>query len=114
MVIATEFLDPFDDNIVAFPVREGDATEWYANIIELIVGAVVFLSIVAIYNALFSIWERLLRRRTGERAEQRDLEETDDVLVRVTYAILVVALAFLIVWYLGPTRGRFSRAIRSA
>jgi hypothetical protein len=101
MVIPSEFIDPFYDDIVSFPINR---TSLNANIVELIIGAVIFLSIVAIYNALFSIWERLLGRGAVPETEPGDLQQQDDVLVRVTYAFLVVFIAFLVVNYLASRR----------
>ena len=111
MVLATEFIDPFEDDIVAFPINPGQQNEWRANIIELIIGAVIFLAIVAIYNALFSIWEKLFGQSDRRTNDQQELEEQDDVFVRVTYAVFVSILAYLIVWYFGPTSGRFSKHV---
>lgn len=113
MVIAADFIDPFEDDIVSFPINSSEQNEWQANIIELIIGAVIFLAIVAIYNALFSIWEKIFQQRGRPSDYQQDLTEQDDVFVRVTYAIFVVILAYLIVWYFGPPQGRFSRQVHS-
>lgn len=114
MVIATEFLDPFSDDIVAFPVEGNQSKEWNANIIELIIGAVIFLAIVAIYNALFSIWERIFGtvNVSSEEENSGELRQQDDVFVRVTYALLVTIIAYLLVWYLSPVNGRFNNVIR--
>lgn len=111
MVIAADFVDPFQDDITAFPINPSEQSEWQANLIELVIGAVIFLAIVAIYNALFSIWERIFGQQGRRTNDQEDLEEQDDVFVRVTYAIFVSILAYLIIWYLGPPKGRFARQI---
>ncbi len=111
MVIAADFIDPFEDDIVAFPINSSEQSEWQANIIELIIGAVIFLAIVAIYNALFSIWEKIFKQRGQTSDDEEDLSEQDDVFVRVTYAIFVTILAYLIIWYLGAPRGRFARQV---
>ena len=115
MVIATEFLDPFEDDIVALPIDASRSDEWYANIIELIVGAVIFLTVVAIYNAIFSIWERLFRQSNlngGRRPGDLD-ENQDDVIVRVTYALFILVIAYLIVRWLGPPRpGKLLRRMK--
>lgn len=111
MVIAAEFIDPFQDDIVSFPIGDQQRGEWRANILELIVGAVIFLSVVAIYNALFSIWERIFQRRSTQNNGDADqnLQEQDDVFVRVTYAIFVVILAYLFVTWVGG-KGRSLRS----
>lgn len=111
MVIAADFIDPFEDDIVSFPINTTEQSEWRANLIELIIGAIIFLAVVAIYNALFSIWEKIFGQRGRPTNDEQDLAEQDDVFVRITYAIFVSILAFLIVWYLGPPGGRFSRQI---
>lgn len=111
MVIAADFIDPFNDDIVAFPVNSKEKNEWRTNIIELIIGAIVFLAVVAIYNALFSIWERIFKQKAQTSGYPQDLSEQDDVFVRVTYAIFVSFLAYLIISYLGPSSGRLSRQL---
>lgn len=112
MVIASDFIDPFRDDIVAFPINKAEKGQWSANIIELIVGAVIFLTVVAIYNALFSIWESLfqMRREAGRvTVITDDVQESNDVFIRVTYAILMIIITYLLVSYFGSSSGRFSR-----
>ena len=106
MVIAADFVDPFQDDVVAFPINLHERTAWQANLIQLIIGAIIFLAVVAVYNALFSIWEKIFQQRGRAVNGGQDLSEQDDIFVRVTYAIFVSIVAYLIVWYVGPPKGR--------
>lgn len=79
------------------------------NIIELIIGALVFLSIVAIYNALFAIWQRLFGQSQESSEVYQEIPGGNDVFIRVTYAAFVCFVTFVTIRYFDNPRGRFPR-----
>lgn len=92
-----EYIDIADEALLT-----SNSSSTRLGVVELIVGAVVFLSVVSVYNALFSIWESLIKTQPGRANEyETELDEKDDVIIRVTYSIFVIFISCLILLSLG-------------